>query len=147
MKDKKQSELTKHFPAWFGPDVFEDSWDFTDFSYTYNNKVLNHNKNKHKDPINIFKSFRKVFSELVNYQRKEKDEIMFNSNTYKEEDIFQDWFVNVFYTSKLKRNIQYDKTNLTEMRPNRWKKLRSDPDLDMARQESELLKLLENWRI
>ena len=147
MKDQKQSELTKHFPAWFGPDVFEDPWDFTDFSYTYDSKDLKQNKNKPKDPINIFKSFRKVFSELVNYQRKEKDEKMLNLSILGDEDIFQDWFVNVLNASKLKRNIQPDKTYLTEMRPSIGKKLRSDPNVDMATQEHQILKLLDNWSI
>ena len=144
MKDRKQSELIKHFPVWFGPDVFEDSWDFSD---TYNNRVCTQIKNKPKDPINIFKSFRKVFSGIVNYQKKEKVEIMLNSNISEEEDIFQDWFVNVVNASKLKRNMLPDKTYLTEINPTMGKKLKSDPEVDMARQEHQLLKLLENWRI
>ena len=108
---------------------------------------MKENKNKPKDPINIFKSFRKVFSELVNYQRKEKDEKMLNLNILGEEDIFQDLFVNVLNASNLKRNMQPEKTYLTEMRPIMGKKLRSDPDVDMARHEHQLLKLLENWII
>ena len=70
-----------------------------------------------------------------------------NSNISEEEDIFQDWFVNVLNASKLKRNMQPDKICLTKMRPNMVKKQRSDPEVDMARQEHQLLKLLENWRI
>ena len=85
----KHSELTKHFPAWFGPDVFDDSWDLLDFSNSYDNKVLNANKNKPKDPINIFKSCRKVFSELLNYEKKEKVEIMLDLNVSEGEDIFR----------------------------------------------------------
>ena len=72
---------------------------------------------------------------------------MLDLNVSEEEDIFQDWFVNVLNANNLKRNIQSDKTYLTEMRPSMEKKLKSDPEVDMARQESELLKLLENWRI
>ena len=72
---------------------------------------------------------------------------MLNSNISEEEDIFQQWFVNVLSARKLKRNMQPEKTYLTEMIPNMGKKMRRDPEVDMARQEHKLLKLLEHWRI
>ena len=78
---------------------------------------------------------------------KEKEEIMLHSNISKEEDIFKDWFINVVNARNLKRNIQPEKTNLTEMIPNMGKKMWRDPEVDMARQEHKLLKLLEHWRI
>ena len=147
IENMKHSVITKHFPAWFGPDVFEDSWDFSDFSDSFDNKVLNENTNKPKDPVNIFKSCRRVFFELLNYQKKEKVEIMLNQNISEEEDIFQDQFVNVLNANNRKRNMQPDKTYLSKMKPTIEKKMRSDPDVDMGRQEQELLTLLENWRI
>ena len=72
---------------------------------------------------------------------------MLDLNVSEGEDIFQDWFVNVVNASKLKRNMLPDKTYLTEINPTMGKKLKSDPEVDMARQEHQLLKLLENWRI
>ena len=74
-----------------------------------------------------------MFSELLNYKKKEKVETMLNSNISEEEDIFQDWFVNVLNANNRRRSIQVDKTYLTEMRPNMGKKLRCDPEVDKVR--------------
>merc|ERR1712142_684475 len=98
-KDMNHAELTTNFPAWFGPDVFEDCWDSPDI---LESKVIDQKKNKHKDPLNIFKTWRKIFSDFFNFPKKKKIKTKNISNN---EDLYKDWFVNVLNEKKIKEKI------------------------------------------
>jgi len=61
------------------------------------------------------------------------------------EGILSDWFVNIVNGNNLKRAIQPD--GLADLRPRMQKKLRADPEVEMANLENTLLEMLENWTI
>jgi len=140
-KDKKYSELTTNFPAWFGPDVFEDCWDLSNISETL---VVHQKKSNSKDPLNIFKSWRKIFSEFVNCQKMNRMKMKITSNS---EEIFKDWFSNVVNGRASKRKFPSEQRYLPNHGSSIEKKQRRDPYVEMSKQEEKLLKLLENWRI
>eukprot|EP00092_Neocalanus_flemingeri_P001664 GFUD01001775.1.p1 GENE.GFUD01001775.1~~GFUD01001775.1.p1 ORF type:complete len:778 (+),score=227.17 GFUD01001775.1:185-2518(+) len=137
--EKSLCEVIQNFPVWCSTDVFEDSWDVSE------TVIVKQNTNKQKKPVNIFKSFRKFFSESQKHKKKDKVKIKDSCGFQKVEDVFSDWMVNLFDIKSGKRKCKPD--SLTEVWPEIGKKQRRDPSVEMAIQEYKLLKLLEDLKI
>ena len=136
-------EIDDNFPSWFGPDAFEDIWDSSKYGL---NEGLQKRKNKVKDPINIFKKFRKMFYDIVNYPEKSKV-IPKVTKCTSVEDIFSDSFVNVFNSGILKRKKVVDDFYSKKMNLDREKFRNRDLLMEMKKQEEMLVMLLENLKI
>jgi len=136
-------EINENFPSWFGPDAFEDLWDSSKYGL---NEGLQKRKNKVKDPINIFKKFRKIFYDIVNYPEKSKVSPKVTKFT-SIEDIFSDSFVNVFNSRILKRKKVMDDFYSKKMNLDRGKFRKRDLLMGMKKQEEMLIMLLENLKI
>lgn len=140
-KERSLLEEIQNLPVWCSTDVFEDVWDVEE------NEVVKANINKQKDPVNIFKSFRRIFNRSEKYQKKDKINLKRNCVLQKVEDIFSAWMVNVLDTQKGKRKIISEECLNVGGRADSVKKLRRDPIAEITLQEQKLLELLENLTI